>query len=256
MIPKIIHYCWFGTGKMNELHKKCIDSWKSKLSDYEFVLWDESKFDVESCMYTREAYKAKKYAYVSDYVRLYALKTYGGIYLDTDVMVLKSFNPLLNLNGFVCYENEKEKIPATCVIGASKGNKFINLFFEYYSNRSFINEYGSYDLVPNTVIMAKLIKKKSRDFTGIDITVFPSDYFSPAICNGIANITDTTYSIHYFDGSWIKNKDTVELEMDILLNKYIKIFGRKAGPFLYRNIQRIKKLGIIGWIRFLNNRKI
>lgn len=255
MIPKIIHYCWFGYGKMSELHKKCINSWKNVLHDYKIVLWDENNFDIDSCIYTREAYQAKKYAYVSDYVRLYALSKFGGIYLDIDVFVLKSFNSLLKLNGFVCYENDKEKIPATCVIGANEGNRLIALFFEYYRNKSFINEYGCYDLIPNTVILGKILQKYFRNFGNKDITVLPSDYFSPKLYNGKPIKTNTTYSIHYFDGSWTKNKDTTELKMDILLSKYTRIFGKKIGYFLYRNMQRIKKMGIVGWIRFLKNRK-
>lgn len=255
MIPKIIHYCWFGKGEMNELHKKCIESWKKILFDYELMLWNEESFDINSCSYTKEAYQAKKYAYVSDYVRLYALKKYGGIYFDTDVQVLKSFDPLLNSNGFICYEDENKKIPATCVIGASKNNNLINLFFDYYKNKSFINEYGCYDLIPNTVILSKILKKQSSEFIKNNITVFSSNYFSPMLCDGMPLKTEDTYSIHFFDGSWIKNKDLKELEMEILLNRYTKIFGNKIGSFLYRNIQRIKKLGLVGWIKFLKNRR-
>lgn len=256
MIPKIIHYCWFGQGKMNELHKQCIESWKEILYDYEIMIWNEESFDIDSCIYTKEAYEAKKFAYVSDYVRLYALNKYGGIYLDTDVRVLKTFNPFLNFKGFISYEDDKKKIPATCVIGSCKNNELIKVFLDYYKDKSFINEYGGYDLIPNTVIFSKILRKQSKNYLDENIYIFPSTYFSPELHDGKPLVTNNTYSIHYFDGSWIKNKGAIELEMDMQLNKYIKLFGKRIGGFMYRNIQRIKKLGVIGWIQFLKNRKI
>lgn len=254
MIPKIIHYCWFGKGEMNELQKKCLETWERELYDYKIIQWNEESFDVESCQYTSEAYKAKKFAYVSDYVRLYALKNYGGIYLDTDVFVLKSFNSLLVLNSFIGLENEKEKIPATCVIGACENSPIISIFLKYYEGRSFFTEYGYYDLNPNTIVLKKILNDNKDIFNSDILTIFPEDYFSPKLVNDKAEVTSNTYSIHYFDGSWLKNKDSLELEWENVLNKYVKIFGKKLGYFLCRNIQRIKKMGFIKWIKYMKKK--
>ena len=103
-IPKTIHYCWFGRGEKPEIVKKCIDTWKDKLSDYEIIEWNEDNFDINQNDYVKEAYKAKKFAFVSDYVRVYALYNYGGIYLDTDVEVFKSFDDVLDNESFWGFE--------------------------------------------------------------------------------------------------------------------------------------------------------
>ena len=107
MIPKIIHYCWFGRGPMPPMALKCIESWHRFMPDYEYKLWNEDNFDVNSVPYVKEAYEARKFAFVTDYVRLYALYTEGGIYMDTDVEVLKPYDDLLGLSGFTGYEGSK-----------------------------------------------------------------------------------------------------------------------------------------------------
>ncbi len=104
MIPKLIHYCWFGRGEMPELARNCIASWRKLLPDYELMLWNEDNFDVDSLKFTRQAYAKRKFAFVTDYVRLYALKHYGGLYMDTDVEVVRSLDPLLDLPAFTGFE--------------------------------------------------------------------------------------------------------------------------------------------------------
>ncbi len=108
MIPKIIHYCWFGRGKLPELAFKCMDTWKKYLPDYQLRLWNEDTFDITSHPYVFEAYQSKKYAFVTDYVRLYALYHFGGIYMDTDVEVIRNLDELLDLPGFSGFESEKD----------------------------------------------------------------------------------------------------------------------------------------------------
>ena len=107
MIPRIIHYCWFGRGPMPEMAQRCIASWHRYMPDYKYKLWDENNFDINSNIYVREAYEAHKYAFVSDYVRLFALYNEGGIYMDTDVEVLKHYDDLLHLTGFIGFEGSK-----------------------------------------------------------------------------------------------------------------------------------------------------
>ena len=135
-IPKTIHYCWFGNNDKPTIVKKCIESWEKNLSDYEIIEWNEETFNIECNDFVKEAYEKKMYAFVSDYVRVYALYNYGGIYLDTDVEVNKSFNDLLENDSIWGFE-EKNYI-ATSTIGARKGNELIKEFLDEYNGRKFI----------------------------------------------------------------------------------------------------------------------
>lgn len=258
MIPKIIHFCWFGRGEMNRLNRECIQTWGDILPDHEIMLWNEDNFDVHSVRYTSEAYRAKKYAYVSDYVRLYALLKYGGIYLDTDVSVIRSFNDLLDCKGFIGMEDDN--IPGTCVIAAEKENVVIQKFFGYYKDRSFFTNYGFYDLKPNTIVLKQIfetekVKLDNKETKCIDdFMIFRSEYFSPQKMGDGRIITDKTYSIHHFDGSWLRYKDEREIEYERIRSKYVKIFGERIGSFFCRNIMRVKKMGILKWISFTLNR--
>lgn len=212
MIPKKIHYCWLSDDEMPEKLKKCIESWKKYLPDYELIKWDLNRFPLEKSIWVKQAFEAKKYAFAADYIRLYALVNEGGIYLDSDVEVIKSFNDLLDLPYFICKENSPEGIEAS-TIGAELGCEWIKRCFDQYIGRSFKNEDGSlntnvlpvileksickyYDL--KQVTMAKeIIRDKKRIF------ILPSDYFSPkSYITKRLKITDNTYSIHHFAGSW------------------------------------------------------
>ena len=185
-IPKIIHYCWFGNNPKPRLVKKCIKSWKKYLPDYEIREWNDSHLNLIDLKYVKEAYEAKKYAFVSDVFRLYALKNYGGIYLDTDVEIFKSFDEFLNLNFFCGFENYYGNInPATAVIGAAKNSNLINELLNEYNDCSFL-ENGAPNLYPNTLRLAKLLKNKyelenysgkSFESLGYDGLILPNYYF-------------------------------------------------------------------------------
>ena len=123
MIPKTIHYCWFGHGEMPQLAKDCIASWHRFMPDWNYKLWNEDNFDVNSTPYTKEAYEARKFAFVTDYVRLYALYTEGGVYMDTDVEALKPYDDLLNLTAFTGYEGSKYMPPVTGAIWFGKAGR-------------------------------------------------------------------------------------------------------------------------------------
>ena len=158
MIPKVIHYCWFGGKNMPDMAYRCIDSWKKYLPEYEIHLWNENNFDVKnSVTYVMEAYEAKKFAFVADYVRLFALYSKGGIYLDIDVEVLKSFNDLLELNAFSGFENEVEI--TTGIIASKKKGAWVKEQLEYYSNRSFKLSDGTLDMTTNVEFISEKMAK-------------------------------------------------------------------------------------------------
>ena len=209
-INKCIHYCWFGKGEKPEIVNKCINSWRKILYDYEIIEWNEDNFDINCNQYVKEAYEAKKFAFVSDYVRLYALFNYGGIYLDTDVEIFKRFDDLLyneSIWGF-----EQENYIATSTIGAVKGNKIVGEFLSLYKDRQFIKEDGSYDDITNVAMVTKMLEEKGLKMNGafqkIDAaTFYPQTYFSPYdYINCRKFITDDTYCIHYFYKSWLPYK--------------------------------------------------
>ena len=208
IIPKKIHYCWFGNGEKPKFICDCINTWKTVLNDYEIVEWNESNFDININKYVKEAYEQKKYAFVSDYVRVYALYNYGGIYFDTDVTVFKKFDDLLENDSFWGFE-EKNYI-ATSTIGAKKGNKLIKKFLDSYENKSFLKEDGAIDTLTNVAIVSKIISnlgvKLDGTFQKVEniAAVYPQEYFSPYdYINCYSKKTDKSYAMHHFYKSWL-----------------------------------------------------
>ena len=153
MIPKKIHYCWFGRGEKNPLIQHCMDSWKRVLPDYEIVEWNEDTFDVSSILWTKQAYEAKKWAFVSDYVRLYALFSQGGIYFDTDVEVLKPLDQLLDTELLLGFESND--MLTTAVIGSVARDPLIGSIIAAYQEKQFIKQDGTYDTIPNRLRQPK-----------------------------------------------------------------------------------------------------
>ena len=141
-IPKIIHYCWFGGNPLSEMEMKCIASWRKNCPDYEIKRWDESNFDIHINQYVQEAYEAKKWAFVSDYARLYLLSEYGGIYMDTDVEIVQNLDRFLVHNAFTGFEDDNH-IP-TAIMGAEKGHRWIKYLLSYYDGRHFYRDNNSY----------------------------------------------------------------------------------------------------------------
>ena len=209
MIPKIIHYCWFGRGQMPALAIKCIESWKKYLPDYEIKEWNEDNFNLDMYPYVREAYDNRKFAFVTDVVRLHALYTEGGIYMDTDVEVLKSLDPFLKHIAFSGFE-DNEHIP-TGIMASVKGGKWAKENLAYYDNRHFVKEDGTYDLTTNVITLTNYmlplgLKQNNtyQDFTNL-ITFYPKDYFCPkSYDDGKIYLTNRSVTIHHFAGSWVK----------------------------------------------------
>ena len=155
MIPKIIHYCWFGDKEMPAQLKKYIKSWKKYCSDYEIKLWNEENFDINSNQYVKEAYENKKYAFVTDYVRLFALYNYGGIYMDTDVEILKPLDGFVQNKAFFGFES-KDYIQ-TALIGSEPSHPIIKEFLDYYWYSHFINNSDECDTTTNVKIITKIL---------------------------------------------------------------------------------------------------
>ena len=207
MIPKIIHYCWFGRGPMPELAIKCIESWHNHMPDYEYKLWNEDNFDVNSVPYVKEAYEARKYAFVTDYVRLYALYTEGGVYMDTDVEVLKPYDDLLGLSGFTGYEGSKYLPPVTGTMASEAGNLWVKEQLDAYDGIHFLLEDGTMDTTTNTIRISEIMKKGGFVQNGKkqvykDMHIFPVEYFCPRQTTGEILLTENTYCDHRFMGSW------------------------------------------------------
>ena len=158
MIPKIIHYCWFGRGEKPELAVKCIESWKKYLPDYELKEWNEDNFDISSNQYVREAYKNRKYAFVTDYVRLFAIYTKGGIYMDTDVEVVGNFDKFLHHHAFSGFETDGN-VP-TGMMAAEKGSIWAKDLLDQYQYRVFVLPDDSFDMTTNTTVITNYMLGK------------------------------------------------------------------------------------------------
>lgn len=229
MIPKIIHYCWLSGDEIPENLRKCMESWKEKLPDYEFIKWDLKNFNIDSSQWVKEAYQNQKYAFACDYIRLYAIYNYGGIYMDMDIEVLKAFDDLLNKPYMFAHERPNEEYIEAGCFGAEKGDFFISKCLEYYKNRHFIKEDGSYDLFPLPKIMLEIIKKN-----GINMDTYSSDYFTcKSYDTGIITTTKNTYTIHHFAGSW-----KTEKEQKIIVST--QKLSRRYGKWLARNFSEVK----------------
>lgn len=224
-IPKIIHYCWFGKKDKPDIVNNCIDSWKRILTDYKIIEWNEENFDVESNLYVKQAYESGKFAFVSDYVRLKALYDYGGIYLDTDVEVFKSFDDLLDNESIWGFE--EANYIATSTIGAKKGNEIIGEFLNLYNNKSFISNSGDFEFTTNVTMVTDLLEKRNVDMDNSYqklnyATIYPREFFSPydyANCRDFT--TENTYCKHYFYKSWIPFHQKIKSKVKFILSKII-----------------------------------
>ncbi len=227
MIPKILHYCWFGGNPLPKLAKKCLKSWKKYCSDYEIIEWNEKNFDISSApLYVKQAYEAKKWAFVSDYVRLYALIHYGGIYLDTDVQILKPLNMFLHHKAFSGFENKK--YISTAILACQKNFPLFKQFLDCYYNISFYTDNGEMDLTPNVVRITNICTKKGfvpdNQYQILDgFAIYPDDFFCPKnYITGEIKKTKNTYLIHHFDGSWHGAKQKKYMQDRVKMYKRMK----------------------------------
>lgn len=208
-IPKIIHYIWLGDRPFDKTSIKCMNTWKKYLSDYEVVRWDDEqcKEIINRCKYASQAYAAKKYAFVSDYIRVYVLYHYGGIYMDTDVQIFKNIDRFLYDEAFTCFENAT-MIP-TALMACAKGNDWMKALLDDYNGRDFIDKEGNMDLTTNVVAITDrslkmgFIPNAQEQVFGPGVHIYTKDYFCPIDTYSNNNVfTDNTYAAHLYNGSW------------------------------------------------------
>lgn len=210
MIPKKIHYCWFGGKELSKEAKKCIDSWKKYCPDYEIIEWNESNYDVNKNPYVKYTYESKKFAFLTDYVRLDIIYNEGGIYLDTDVELLRSLDELLNCKGYIGME-QVGTINTGQGFGAVKNHPFIKENKKFYEKNKFLDANGNFIrniCVPITtnILKAKGLKNENVMQQVFEMEIYPTEYFCPKVIGtNKINITDNTYSIHHFESSWKSN---------------------------------------------------
>lgn len=213
-IPKILHYCWFGGKPKPKSVIKCIESWKKYCPEYEIIEWNEYNFDIQTIPYTDQAYRLGKWAFVSDVARLHALVNYGGVYLDTDVELVKPFDRVLNNEAFVGFEGSE--YIATAVMGCCQDNIIMTEFLESYKNSQFVDTFGKPDMTTNVDRLTKILVTKGLMLNGItqsldSIKVYPTDYFSPYdYIDGRLKCTDNTIAIHWFSISWLENPSIIK----------------------------------------------
>lgn len=231
MIPKIIHYCWFGENILPESAKKCIESWKKYLPDYEIKEWNENNFNIHCCKYVEQAYEEKKWAFVSDYARFWILYHEGGVYFDTDVELIQPFEFILEKGPFFGVEQGLTFMVAPGLGMAATANmSFYKDVLEDYQKDVFIDKSGRFNLTTIVTRITKLLcqqglnKKYLNEIVKVgDIWIYPPEYFCPLnYYTGKLTITDNTYSIHHYDGSWTTK---FQQERDRLKYQYYKKFS-------------------------------
>lgn len=214
MIPKIIHYCWFGGKAVPDNLQRYMATWRTLMPDWEIREWNEHNFSIGTApLYVQEAYREQKWAFVSDYVRIWALNLHGGVYLDTDVEVLKSFEDLLNDVAFIGLEESLAHLPGTCVMGCEAHCNWASDMLTLYDDIRFVRKDGTLNMTTNVQRMGiKLIEKgfiPCRNEQYIDVyglRIYTHDYFSPITSTRVMRKTKNTYCIHHFTGSWTNKR--------------------------------------------------
>lgn len=246
-IPHIIHYCWFGRGEKPENILKYIDGWKKFLPDYIFVEWNEDNFDIDKAPeYVKEAYSVRKFAFVSDYARVRALYEQGGVYLDTDIEILKRFDEYLTDHEMVlCFESDKSL--STAFIACCKGNELIDGFSKTYEERKFLNADGSYDMTPINDKFTEYLEKNVsldsadeslRTINDEKIIIYPREYFSGFdISNWHEKTTEKTCCIHHMNSSWSSGKKKVYFGIIHFLQKVLGYKGYDRLKGFYDHIR-------------------
>ena len=243
MIPKIIHYCWFGGKPLPKSAEKCIASWKKYLPDYEIKRWDESNFDVNAIPYTREAYAACKFAFVSDYARFWILYHYGGVYFDTAVEAINNMDDIISAGNFMGVEQQNDEritVAPGLGIGVIRENPLFGQMIEVYSRAHFLNDDGTPCLKNIVEITTEQLQKYGlRNISEIQdccgFTIYPKDYFCPIDYDTRElKITENTRTIHHYAESWVPRSTRFK-------NALSRLFGKRFMSCLIRIKAFVKK---------------
>ena len=237
-IPKVIHYCWFGKGKMPAIAQKCMKSWEKYCPEYKIVCHNEENFDITQNKYAKEAYDAGKWAFVSDYVRLKVLYDEGGIYLDTDVELIKPLDDLIAESGYMGLD-DNGVVSTGLGFACEKGNELVGELIKDYDDISFILPDGSYDITPCPERNTKTMVRLGLDLNNIDrvfmgMRLLDEDYLCPVkYYTGKKKITQNTYSIHHFCASWTSKtaKRTLIVKRIVGVKLYDKLYGKFLHKF-------------------------
>jgi len=228
MIPKVIHYCWFGRNPLTDDVKEYMESWKKNCPDYLIKRWDEDSFDIGSCNYTKEAYEKRKWAFVTDYVRLYALVKEGGVYMDTDVEMLRPLDPFLKHKAFSGFQDEKS-IP-TGIMACEPDFPFFKVLLDDYYGRHFINPDGTCNTTTNVSYITKSCLERGLKLNNTyqeinDFALYPSDVFcAKSPTDGKLFVNENTVTIHHFAGSWIEKSVKERIgRRNLMTSKYGKV---------------------------------
>lgn len=242
MIPKKIHYCWFGGNPLPKSAIKCINSWKRNFPDYEIIEWNEKNFDVTFNKYAYDAYKNKKFAFFTDVARLYIIQKYGGIYFDIDVEVIKPYADIINNCSAFFGIEEKGSVNTGLGFGAKKNNEFVKMLLDDYNSQKFYNQDGSINLTACTTINSKIFKqygfKLDNSYEEINnIKVLPKDFFNTLDnATGRVIITKNSHSIHRYKATWLPISKRIKI---ILLRPLRLALGDKY--YKIKNIISNKK---------------
>ena len=231
MIPKIIHYIWVGGKEKPADIKRCMDTWKKHLEGYKVIEWNESNFDIEQHPFVKAAYEAKKWAYVSDYIRAYAIYNYGGIYLDTDILLLDNFDDFLNHRAFVGFENPN--YPFTAAFGAEKGHPLVKDMLDYYDE---LDTYHFDFKNNNTISVSDLLINKYGCKVGNMYQILKEGiavYPDTILCNP----SEKSVSIHVFTGTWLDEKKAIARKINTFLK--LRITSRKRAALFRKYIMRV-----------------
>lgn len=232
MIPKKIHYCWFGRNPLPKSAQKCIASWRKFCPDYEIIEWNESNFDVNMNEYTKMCYAEKKYAFLTDYIRLIVVQKEGGIYFDTDVEVIKSFDDLLDCDAFFGFETDKY-IATGLGFGAIANQPILNLLIHQY-DQLLDGKHGTIGCpILNTIPLSEVGFSLNGESQVVDnVRIYSSDYFNPLNNNtGVLDKTENTYSVHWYSMSWMDSKARTRSKITRIFHR---IFGEHCFDWLKR----------------------
>jgi len=227
-IPKIIHYCWFGGNKLPNSAKYCIDSWRKYCPDYEIIEWNEKNYDVKKIQYAKEAYDVKEYAFVSDYVRLDVVNRYGGIYMDTDVEVIKNLDNLLYNEAYCGFLHHSPRINTGAGFGARKGFHILEEWMESYKKEKFILDNGELNKRICTYYQTDVLKtkdfKENGKFQVVEgLVCYPKEFFEPlSYLTGLNKKTDNTYSIHHGTLFWNSSLKDVRTKVKTDMSSILK----------------------------------